>query len=211
MALLLGCSKPAFVYDPEGTPALSGVRALASDPRQDLVFLLEGKRAANAGPLREVAMKELEGKGYQILPSEEAAKADLWVDVIAFVDAGRGPSEGSGRSGHGGRRGMGGHPGGLGGGRGGMSEGGPSGGSARMMGTAGSEGMAGAHFQPNAGGPGLVYVVQLVEPKTGNLVWYGRMDVATALKDHGADRAQTLQEQIHRFLVPLPAATPAAR
>jgi len=53
-------------------------------------------------------------------------------------------------------------------------------------------------------GAGVVYVVQLVDPKTGELVWYGRMDLDAVLKDRSTNRPQTLQDQIHRFLAPLP-------
>jgi hypothetical protein len=187
------------------------VRALAPDPRKDLIYLLEGKRAAEPGPMRDAAMQELEAKGYRILPREDADQAELWVDVIAFVDE-RNGTMGGGPGGPGGGgmgRGGGMRPGGgAGGGRGdhGGSSGARSG--AAPEGPSAAPGMSG---KPAAAGPGVLLVVQLVDPKTGQRVWYGRMDLDAALKTLGRDKPQTFQEQIRRFLAPLPrAAMPSA-
>jgi len=195
--LLFGCSKPVFLYDPEPGKPLNLARELALDPRRDLLFVLEGKRTADPGPMKEVTLRELEAKGYRILPSEQSAKAGLWIDVIAFMDGGRGP--GAGSMSKGGGRGS----GGMGGGRGGKM-GGDGGGSRRGGGSLNAPPDQPSH--PSASGLGMVYIVQLVDPKSGELVWYGKMDVDAAIKKQGSDRPQSIQDQVRQFLAPLPSA-----
>jgi len=82
-ALTLGCvSKPTFTHEATPGVALDKVRAIALDARQDLVWMVPGKRTIHAPEYPQEVLRALAAKGYQVV---DAAHAGLLVQVIVML------------------------------------------------------------------------------------------------------------------------------
>jgi hypothetical protein len=181
---VVGCKQPRLSYDVRADLRAPGLDALSLDPRKDLAVVLEGQQRLEPGPVRELVLKNLQAKGFRLVPQGEAA---VWLEVLVLAPgpghAGGGPlakggeAPGGGREGHGGRGG--------GGSRKTHGDGGQAAGSAPR------------------GSSGLTIVVRLLRQGDAELLWHGQIEVKIR-KAKDSDTAPNLEQEVAELLAPLP-------
>jgi len=192
--LLLACARgPVFAYERAPGVALEDLRALALDPRQDMVWSIEGQRIVPAPDYRAAVIRELEARGFRLVAPDQA---QVWLEVLVGVPERSGGGEAKEGGGRGGHEKRGGGPGGGMGGSGRGQGGGPKPG-----------GRAEPSYQALTGGEATV-VVKLLARTDQRTLWSGSGSFPTPDRQAPPGFQDSPEGRVHQLLAPYPGDRP---